>query len=62
MMCLLSTNLSEWLKMLYLELSITKIRRNPHPTGATGRKALVYINNKIRMSVCLFVCLTYYSS
>ena len=25
--------------------------------GATGRQALVYINNKIRMSVCLSVCL-----
>ena len=24
--------------------------------GATGRQALVNINNKIRMSVCLFVC------
>ena len=33
-------------------------RCNTHPTGATGRKALVYINNKIRMSVCLFVCLS----
>ena len=28
--------------------------------GATGRQTLVYINNKIRMSVCLSVCLSVY--
>ena len=29
---------------------------NKERGGATGRQALVYINNKIRMSVCLSVC------
>ena len=29
-----------------------------HPTGATGRQALVIYMNKIRMSVCLSVCVS----
>ena len=32
--------------------------RFEHEGGATGRQALVSINNKIRMSVCLSVCVS----
>ena len=32
------------------------VRKKSNRGGATGRQALVNINNKIRMSVCLCVC------
>ena len=33
-----------------------KIYKFSPPTDGLGPKALVYINNRIRMCVCLFVC------